>query len=140
MSKSDKEVIAKVPPRRPVRTPLGQRNILTVRGKEPGYEYRFVNDIGDRVQEFLDNGWEVVKQEDVRIGDKRLGTPSGAEGSVATAAVGRGTQAYLLRIREEWYKEDQEAKQDHVDRTEAATKEKALDGTYGELKITRGGS
>ena len=31
------------------RTPINGRNILNVTGKEPGYEYRFVNDVGDRV-------------------------------------------------------------------------------------------
>lgn len=137
MATEKKEAIAKAPERRVRRTPLGTRNVLTVSGKEPGYEYRFVNDIGDRVQEFLDNGWEVVEKKDIRIGDKRLGSASGAEGSVATASVGRGTTAYVLRIREDWYKEDQLAKQQAVDATEAATKEKALDGTYGELKISR---
>lgn len=134
---NQKEAIAKAPERRVRRTPLGVRNVLTVTGKEPGYEYRFVNDIGDRVQEFLDNGWEIVEKKDVRIGDKRLGSPTAAEGTAATASVGRGTTAYVLRIKEEWYKEDQQAKQDYVDQTEAATKEKALDGTYGELKISR---
>ena len=137
MATEKKEAIAKAPERRVRRTPLGTRNVLTVSGKEPGYEYRFVNDIGDRVQEFLDNGWEIVEKKDVRIGDRRLGTPTSTEGTAAIAAVGRGTNAYVLRIREEWYKEDQAAKQEAVDASEAATKDKALDGTYGELKITR---
>lgn len=132
-----KEAIAKAPERRVSRTPLGRRNVLTISGKEPGYEYRFVNDSGDRIQEFLDNGWEIVEKKDVRIGDKRLGTPASPEGTAAVASVGRGTNAYVLRIKEEWYKEDQTAKQEYVDASEAATKEKALDGTYGELKITR---
>lgn len=132
-----KEAIAKAPERRVRRAPLGNRNILTVTGKEPGYEYRFVNDTGDRIQEFLDDGWEIVEKKDVRIGDKRLGNPTSAEGTAATAAVGHGTTAYVLRIKEEWYKEDQEAKQEYVNQTEAATKEKAQDGTYGELKISR---
>jgi hypothetical protein len=136
MSKSDKEAIAKAPERRVKRTPLGTRNVLTIAGKEPGFHYRFVNDTGDRVQEFLDMGYELVEQKDVRIGDKRLGAPS-TEGSVAKASVGRGTQAYVMRIKQDWYEEDQKAKQEYVDQTEAATKEKALDGTYGDLKITR---
>jgi hypothetical protein len=138
MSKSDKEAIAKAPARRVRRTPIGRRNVLTVSGKEAGYEYRFVNDEGDRVQEFLDNGWEVVPQNDsLRIGDKRLNAPTGSEGTAAVASVGQGQKAFLLRIRDEYYKEDQAAKQAHVDATEAATKEKALDGNYGKLEITR---
>jgi hypothetical protein len=132
-----KEAIAKAPERRVRRTPIGTRNVLTVTGKEPGYEYRFVNDVGDRVQEFLDNGWELVPKKDVRIGDKRLGQPDAAEGSKAAASVGRGQTAYVLRIREDWYKQDQAEKQEAVDATEAAMKSDALNGTYGKLEISR---
>lgn len=139
MTNAKKEAIAKAPERRPRRTALGTRNILTVTGKEPGYHYRIVNDAGDRVQEFLDNGWEVVKKEDVRIGDKRLGNPSSAEGTAATASVGRGATGYVLRIREDWYNEDQAAKQAAVDAQEAAMSNDPLkdDGTYGKLEISR---
>jgi hypothetical protein len=132
-----KEAIAKAPESRVRRTPLGKRNVLTVAGKEPGYEYRIVNDVGDRIQEFLDNGWELVKKQDVRIGDKRLG-PASSEDSTAKASVGRGMTGYVLRIREDWYKEDQAAKQEAVDATESAMKTDALNGNYGKLDISRG--
>lgn len=134
---TQKENIAKAPERRVRRTSIGQRNVLTVSGKEPGYEYRFVNDVGDRVQEFIDNGWDVVPSKDVKIGDKRL-SAAGVQGTPAQASVGQGTKAVLLRIREDWYKEDQAAKQAYVQKTEEAMKEKALDGTYGKLEISRG--
>lgn len=133
---SQKEAIAKAPERRVRRTPLGRRNVLTAAGKEPGYEYRFVNDSGDRVALFQEAGWEIVPAKNVRIGDKRVGAPT-ADGSAATASVGGGTKAYLMRQREDWYAEDQAAKQAYVNATEEATKEKALDGNYGDLKITR---
>jgi len=132
-----KEAIAKAPERRVRRTPInGRRNVLTVAGKDPAYEYRFVNDTGDRVQAFVEDGWEVVQGKDVRIGDKRIGAPK-SEGSIAEASVGLGDKAILMKIPKEWYAEDQAAKQDHVNRTEDAMREKALDGTYGELKLTR---
>lgn len=131
-----KEAIAKAPERRVRRTPIGKRNVLTVSGMEEGYNYRFVNDSGDRVQEFLDNGWEKVPAKKVRVGDKRIGAAS-EEGTDATASVGQGVKAYIMRIRKDWYEEDQEAKQAHINATEAATREKALDGTYGKLEISR---
>lgn len=133
---TQKEAISKTPERRVRRTPIGQRNVLTISGKDAEYEYRFVNDSGDRVQEFLDNGWEKVPAKKVRVGDKRVGAPS-EEGSDATASVGQGTKAYVLRIRKDWYEEDQAEKQAYVNQTEAATREKALDGTYGKLEISR---
>lgn len=136
MKKLD-EAITKAPEKRVRRTPVGQRNILTVSGKEEGYHYRFVNDEGDRVQsEFLDNGWEVVKAEDVRVGDKRLNAGSSL-GSAAQVSVGQGGKAVLLRIKQEWYDEDQAVKQDYVNKTEESIREKALDGNYGKVEITR---
>lgn len=132
-----KEPIAKAPARRVRRTPIGKRNVLTVSGKEPGYQYRVVNDESDRVQEFLDNGWELVERDTVRIGDKRLNSAS-PEGTVAMASVGQGMKAYVMRIRDEYYQEDQAAKQEYVDQTEASMKSKATsEGNYGKIEITR---
>lgn len=133
---SQKEAIAKAPAGRVRRTPVGRRNVLTVSGKEPGYHYRVVNDVGGNVQRFLSAGYEFVDANDVTIGDTRIGAPS-ATGSKAEAHVGGGTKAFVMRIKEEWYKEDQAAKQTHADALEAATKEKALDGNYGKLEISR---
>lgn len=133
---SQKEAIAKAPAGRVRRTPVGRRNVLTVTGTEPGYHYRVVNDVGGNVQRFLDAGYEFVDASKVTIGDTRIGTPS-ATGSKAEAHVGGGTKAFIMRQKEEFYKEDQAAKQAHNDAIEAATKEKALDGNYGKLDITR---
>lgn len=133
---SEKEKIAKAPAGRVRRTPVGRRNVLTVSGKEPGYFYRVVNDVGDNVQRYLNAGYEFVDAKDVTIGDTRIGAPS-AVGSNAQAHVGGGTKAFVMRQKEEWYKEDQAAKQDHIDQLEATTKEKALDGNYGKLEISR---
>lgn len=132
----NKEAISKKPSGRVSRTPVGTRNILTVAGKEPGYVYRVINDSGDRVQEFMDAGYELVDASSVRVGDKRVNTAK-AEGSKAQLSVGQGQKAYVVRIKQEWYDEDQAAKQAHVNRLEEATKAKALDGTYGKLEISR---
>lgn len=132
----EKEAIAKAPERRPRRTPIGTRQILSVMGKDPDYEYRFVNDTGDRVQAFLDNGWEKTPAKSVRVGDKRVNSPT-PEGSDTVASVGGGQKSFLLRIKKDWYEEDQAAKQDAVNATEEATREQALNGTYGKLDIGR---
>lgn len=131
-----KEAIAKAPERRTRRTPLGTRNVLTISGKDPNYDYRIVNDVGDRIHEFLDNGYEICSKDDLRIGDSRLGAPS-SEDSVAKASVGRGMVGYVLRIRKEWREEDERAKQEAVDATEIAMKTDALNGNYGKLEISR---
>lgn len=131
-----KEAIAKAPEGRVKRTPVGQRNVLKVAGKDPNYEYRIINDTGDRVQEFLDAGYELVKEGSVAVGDKRVNKAS-SEGSVSQVSVGQGQKAFVVRIRKDWYMEDQAAKQQRVNELEASTRAKALDGTYGKLDITR---
>lgn len=128
--------LAKSPSGRVRRTPVGVRNVLTVGGKEAGYEYRIVNDTGDRVEQFKGAGYEVVSAKDVTVGDRRVNAAS-SEGSAATVSVGGGTKGVVMRIKKEWYDEDQQRKIDDVARTEAATKADALKGTYGDLKIER---
>jgi len=127
-----KEAIAKAPSGRVRRTGLSRRNVLTAEGKEPGYVYRFVNDSEDRVQEFLDRGYEIVPSSKVKVGDKRVDR-AGSEGSVSQTSVGGGKKAILMRQREDYYHEDAKAKQDYVNDTERATREKATEGTYGKL-------
>lgn len=127
-----KENIAKAPSGRVRRTGLQRRNVLTAEGKESGYVYRFVNDSEDRVQEFLDRGYEVVASNKIKVGDKRVDRAS-PEGSVSQHSVGGGKKAILMRQKDEFYQEDQKIKQDYVQDTERATKEKALDGNYGKL-------
>ena len=120
---------------RPRRVPIGERNILTVVGKEPGYTYRIVNDTGDRVSQFLDAGYELVDAKDVRVGDKRVNSAT-AEGTKAQVSVGNGLKAYVMRIKDEFYLEDQAAKAEHVNRLEQAIKNQTASGKadYGKVE------
>ncbi len=133
----DKEPIAKSPSGRTKRTPVGQRNVLTVTGKEAGYQYRVVNDSADRIETFKEAGWEVVPAKDVRIGDKRINSAA-PEGSAATASVGLGQKAVIMRIKDDWYKEDQAAKEAQIKRLEESTIQKAQgSGDYGSVTMGR---
>ncbi len=131
-----KETIARSPRGRTTRSPIGKRNILSVQGKEAGYHYRIVNDSGDRIKMFEEAGYELVNASDVIVGDKRVSQAT-PEGTKAQVSVGKGEKAYVMRIRDEWYHEDQQAKQDHIDTLEKSMKDKALSGNYGKLDITR---
>jgi hypothetical protein len=131
-----KEAIAKSPSGRVKRTPVGVRNVLTIGNKDPNFVYRTVTDEGDRVETFKDAGYEMVPAKDVRIGDKRVNAAS-AEGSMAQTAIGGGKKGIVMRIPKEWYDEDQQAKLQQNADLEAATKAKALDGTYGKLQVSR---
>lgn len=123
--------------RKPRRNSInGTRNVLTVKGKDSNFEYRVVNDTGDRVAQFVENGWEVVKDSGVQIGDRRIANPT-KEGSVVTTSVGGGTQGILMRIRKDWYDEDQTSKQSYVNETEQAMKKDALKSAdYGKIEVS----
>ena len=134
------EVITKKAPReRTKRTPIAQRNILSVEGRDPDFSYRIVNDTGDRIQAFKDAGYEMVLAKDVRVGDKRVNSAT-PEGSNAQVSVGAGQKAFVMRIPKEWYEEDQKAKQTKIDTLEQTMKSEALAQNQlknGELKLTR---
>ena len=119
---------------RPQRTPLANRSVLSVKGKEPGYEYRIVNDVGDRVEMFKSMGYEVVADDSIQIGERRIANPS-REGSPVQVSVGGGTKAFLMRQKAEWYKEDQATKEAQLKDQEQAMRTEAQSGMYGKLKI-----
>lgn len=131
-----KETISKSPSGRTKRTPVGTRNILSVANKDPNFEYRVVNDTGDRIAAFEDAGYELVDAKDVRVGDKRVdrATP---EGSKAQVAVGKGDKAFVMRIPKELYNEDQERKMQQIRKLEQSIKP-SNEYHGAKLEITRG--
>jgi len=134
---NEKELIAKAPSGRVSRTPVGQRNILTVKGQDPNYVYRIVNDVDDRIEHLREAGYESVQDDAVKVGDKRVNAASSL-GSVKQLSVGQGTKAQVMRIRRDWYEEDQATKLGQAAAIEDATRKKALSGTdYGDLKLSR---
>lgn len=122
---------------RTTRVPVTERNILSVKGKEEGYHYRIVNDTGDRVQQLMDAGYEIVDASSVQIGDKRINSSS-PEGTQAQVSVGGGTKAFVMRQKLEWYKEDQDAKQARVNQLEdTMTQTAGASGLSGSIKLSR---
>jgi len=133
---AEKEAISKAPAGRVTRVPVSQRNVLTVKGKDPAYEYRVVNDVDDRIAQFLEGGYELVDKDSHDVGDKRVSQGTSV-GSKKVFSVGQGIKGHLMRIPKDLYEMDQAAKQGFVNRQEASIKEKALDGNYGKLEISR---
>jgi hypothetical protein len=121
---------------RPRRSPLHTRNRLSIKNKEPGYVYRIVNVVDDRVEQLLESGYEVCEKEHVgAVGDKRVDGASSL-GSSSHFSVGQGTKAVVMRQREDWYKEDQAIKQAQIDEVERTMGKDKSD--YGKIKITAG--
>ena len=126
----------------PKRVPLHEqaRNRLTIDGLDKDrYEYRFINDIGSRIERFKNAGWEVdPSSREVGVADVKHTNVSLGTGTVANA--GQGTKAVLMRIPKEYYNEDQKAKQREIDLAEQAMKRKlnsGNDGTYGSVEINK---
>ncbi len=129
-----KEPIAKSPSGRVKRTPIGSRNILTVKDKDPNFHYRVVNTTdgsgSDRIQQFIEAGYEVVGNE---VGDKRVDASSGL-GSKPEFSVGQGTKAVVMKIPKEYYDEDQAIKQARIKATENTLKQSAK-ADYGSIDL-----
>ena len=123
--------------KRVVRKSLFQRGPQAIAGdKDPNYVYRFVNDIGSRVANFQSAGCEIVRDENLVVGDNRVFDPSASETGKKVVS-NDGTVSYLMRIKKEWHEEDQAAKQAYIDETEGAIKQTASQGAdYGSVKLS----
>lgn len=123
---------------RPQRTPLSSRNRLSLKNKDEGFVYRYVNDVDDRVERFTEAGYEIVPAAQVGLGgDKRVDS-STSLGSASSVPMGKGVRAVVMRIRKEWYDEDQAVKQASIDAVEATMKSDAQKASdYGEFSHKR---
>lgn len=115
--------------------PGGMRGRLNVEGKDPAYVYRIVNDVDDRVARMEDRDWEVVTDTEVSIGARRASLPT-PEGTVRTISVGQGITGVLMRIKKDYYDEDQAAKQAEVDSVEQTMKSGGGRADYGKVTIS----
>lgn len=85
----------------------------------PGYALRWVNDAAGRIHQMQSNDWEFVDQKEYgdAAGAEILNTDLGTRISlvVGTQEDGSPLRAYLMKIRKEWYEEDQKEKQKPLD-------------------------
>lgn len=121
---------------RVARKPLTQRGPQAIAGdKDKDFVYRFVNDTGSRIANFQAAGYELVTSDDLTVGDNRVLDASDL-GSAKRVVSNDGTTSYLMKIKKEWYDEDQATKAAQLAEQEAAMKQEAVAGMYGKLNIT----
>jgi len=126
----------KVSTKRTERKSLFQRGPQSITGeKDPNFVYRFVNDTGSRVSNFQQAGYEVVQDTELLVGDSRVFDPSDI-GSGKKVTSNDGTVSYLMRIKKEWFDEDQAKKDAYTKETEATMKKEASQGMYGSIKTS----
>lgn len=124
---------------RPKRVPIAGRSRLAIRNRDPNYHYRIVNvnleSDPDRVSNLIEQGYEIVENPG-KVGDNQVDNPS-ALGSASQISVGQGTKAIVMRIRKDWFQEDQALKQLEVDKTEQHADKRA---DYGSMtvEVTKG--
>ncbi len=122
-----------------MRVPVGgSRNITSVNDTPEGYVDRWVNDKDGRIDRFRKAGYENVQA--ASVGDSGVDS-SHAELGVVSREMGLGVTSYLMRQRQDYFEEDQAAKQVKVDETEESirrdVKDKLKDGHYGSVSIDR---
>lgn len=117
------------PQGRAKRVPLGVPSPKLAASQRPGYVRRWINDSGSRLELAQQAGYGFVTQD-----MKAATTDQGSAFSqvVGTKEGGGSLRAYLMEIREEWYAEDQNAKQASVDATEQLIKRGELVGKVGQ--------
>jgi hypothetical protein len=126
----------KVSTKRTERKSLFQRGPQSITGeKDPNFVYRFVNDTGSRVSNFQQAGYELVQDTELLVGDSRVFDPSDI-GSGKKVTSNDGTVSYLMRIKKEWFDEDQAKKDAYTKETEATMKKEASQGMYGSIKTS----
>jgi len=128
------------------RIPLGtMRTKLAVEPME-GYILRWVNDKDNRINFAEQGGYDFVTYDE--LGDRTIGqhnttSDSSEEGEkvskvVGTTQNGAPLSSFLMKIRKEWYDEDQAKKAGYVDSTEQSLID--LDGADGDFKSKTYGS
>lgn len=132
---------------RPKRVPItGDRDVLTVVGKDKDYEYRWVRDnseSGARIFRFLQAAYEFV---DATKGAHGIGDSFVYEthdmGSLVRKPGGNGQYLFLMRIPKEFYDEDALAKQVSITEQEQDIvrerdpHSKGDDGQYGKVILS----
>ena len=103
----------------------GTQAKLTVNNQIPGYHMHIFNDEPGRIQTAIDGGWEFVTPDEVggvkdsvTSGNTDLGDK--VRFLVGSSEKGDGIYAYLMKIKEEWWEEDQAEIQKRNDRVDDA--------------------
>lgn len=99
----------------------------------PGYHLHWINDYPGRINQAIRAGYQFVEQEEVHVNSRDIagdrsefgGTDLGTRVSivVGTDDKGKELRGYLMKIRSEWYTQDQSVIQDRIDGLYSAMRE-----------------
>lgn len=135
-------------PTRETRIPFGSaRTKLDVPYHIPGFHLHWVNDTPGRIAQAEQSGYEFVTFDEVRLSARSAGLVGGAVGTNVSRLVGKQEDgvtplhAYLMKIKQEWYDEDQKTLQRKNDAVDSAIRGGNVEGHVGQdgRYIPRGG-
>lgn len=110
---------------RKVRVPLGVARSKLAVPDIPGYRLRWLNDLEGRIQQAQAGGYEFVMSAEVpAFGDPDIDNVNRDLGARVSRVVDKttGQKAYLMKIRQEFYEEDQREKLKVVEETDRQIK------------------
>lgn len=112
------------------------RDVITVTGKDPAYEYRWVSDLdeqGSRIFRFTQAGWHFAPKDGLGIGQHSVYRSAKLDSDIVRKPSGKdGRYLYLMRIEREFYEEDRAAKEEAVlDRKRDLMRQSSAPGFYG---------
>lgn len=115
---------------RQTRVPLGVARLKLAVPELPGYKLRWINDGEGRMQMAQMGGYEFVSSEEVpAFGDPDIDNVNRDLGARVSRVVNKqtGERAYLMKLKKEFYEEDQKAKTAKVEETDLLIKRGKLE-------------
>ena len=117
---------------------------ISVRTQIEGYHLHVFTDTGGRIQEAMDSGYEFVRPEEVGGVSENVVSRNGDLGErirflVNPRAQGTEQYGYLMKIRQEWYEEDQAELQAKNNRIDASIRGGKVGGENPAFYVPNGG-
>ena len=117
---------------------------ISVRTQIDGYHLHVFTDVGGRIQEALDNGYEFVSPNEVGGVSENVVSRNGDLGErirylVNPRAEGSEQYGYLMKIRQEWFEEDQAELQAKNNLIDAAVRKGKITGDNPSFYTPRDG-
>ena len=117
---------------------------ISVRTQIDGYHLHVFTDTGGRIQEAMDSGYEFVRPDEVGGVSENVVSRNGDLGErirylVNPRAEGTEQYGYLMKIRQEWYEEDQAELQAKNNRIDASIRKGKITGDDPSFYTPSGG-
>lgn len=117
---------------------------LGVRSQIPGYHLHIFTDVGSRVQEAVDSGYEFVTPTEIGGVSENVVSRNGDLGErirylVNPRAEGTEQFGYLMKVRQEWFEEDQAELQAKNNRIDSAIRKGKMGGDSPQFYVPNGG-